>query len=230
MKIAHCIRKTLADWYGRDTCVIEVRGYDYFSPYTGRADLSDPDGECIGDSDVIDYIGSHVRTLEGISVEGGEPFRNADLYQFLKKVREFKKPIRICTFGTRPDELDDIAGAMMADDICFNVPAVPGTDAFEKIAPDADPDAIERTFAVMQNLDAECDYSVTAVPGLIDGAAIEAIAKSVGDSGNLTIKQFDPRLASGPDLSKIRPYNKKEAYALSASAKRYAKKVRTLGF
>lgn len=100
-------------WDGRDCCRIDIRGTDVRSPYYGDPSLWDEDGPSVPVETVSEYIGSR-KTLEG-AVFAGEPLRDGSLLPLLKAVRGV--PVRIETSGTRPAELDDIAGALMADSV-----------------------------------------------------------------------------------------------------------------
>ena len=131
----------------------------------------------------------------------------------------------------RPDVLDDLAGAMMFDMVRLYVPAYPGSPNFQKATGGfGDPALMKRSMEIVNGLDVDREFFVYAVPGIVDGPEIENIARSVGEKTYLTISQFDPRLATDPEYRKIRPYSKTEGSALSASAKRYAKRTALKGF
>ncbi len=100
-------------WDGKDCCRADFRGTDVRSPYYGDPSLWDDEGDPVPVERISEYIASR-KTLEGI-VLAGEPLRDHSLLSVLKAVRG--TPVRIETFGTRPAELDDIAGALMADSV-----------------------------------------------------------------------------------------------------------------
>lgn len=229
--IGRFVKTTLADWKGRDCCRIEFRGYDVRYPYLGGSDIYDREGPCIDPDEILSYIRERGQTLDGIVLGGGEPLAHEGLYGFLKELRRTKRPIMLETQGMRPDVLDDLAGAMMFDMVRLYVPAYPGSPNFQKATGGfGDPALMKRSMEIVNGLDVDREFFVYAVPGIVDGPEIENIARSVGEKTYLTISQFDPRLAMDPEYRKIRPYSKTEGSALSASAKRYAKRTALKGF
>lgn len=228
MRIGTFVKTTLSAWKGRDCCFIGVRGGGISCPYYGDPSLASGEGREIDQREILDYIRSRRDTLDGVVIGGGEPFCDAGLYPFLKELRKTKRRICLMTYGACPDEIDDIAGAMMADRVVLFVPAIDP----EKIrkAENLDPALLMRSIEVMKGLDCEIVFSTVAVPGAIDGAEIAAISKATGGCGTLEIRQFRPDACTDPAYAGLRPYSKGEAAALSASAKRYTKRVTLEGF
>lgn len=229
MRIGAFTRTTLSEWRGMDCCWIGVRGSDVSCPYWGHAELSAADGPEVDPEEILSYISERGKTLDGIVVGGGEPLASRDLYPFLKELRRSKRPVALQTYGTRPDELDDIAGAMMVDRVELFVPTL-DPERLAKAEPGASIDTLLRTIEVMRNLDADVAYTTVAVPGILDGIGAEAIAKAVADSGPITIMAFDPSRCRSPELAKVRPYSRAEAAEIKDAARRRAKHVSLAGF
>lgn len=229
--IGRFVKTTSSDWNGRDCCRLEFRRYDIRCPYLDGSDLYEADGPGIDPDMIISYIGERGPTLDGIVLGGGEPLADGGLYPLLKSLRKSKRPIMLETQGMRPDILDDLAGAMMFDMVRLYVPAHPDSAVFSKATGGyGDPELMRRSMEVVNGLDIEREFFVYAVPGIVDGAEIERIAKEAEGKTGLTISQFDPRLATDPVYRNMRPYSRAEGSALSAVAKRYTKRVALKGF
>ncbi len=213
MKIGRFTRTSLSVWKGKNSCVIEVRGSILRCPELCDPVLYESDGACIDESEVFDYISSHGDTLDGITVAGGEPFAQNDLYPFLKKLKALKKPVQVRTGGLFPDTVDDLAGACMFDLVTVTVPCKGHTP--EQKA------SFERTLGILANSDTEYEVAVYVCEGCASSDLIKDIAKGIGPSGRMAI-------VSAKNDSK--PLKKKEALALYDSARKYLKKVELRGF
>ncbi len=226
--ISRFVKTTSSDWNGRDCCRLEFSGYDVVYPYLSGPG---PDSPGIEPDEVFSYIRERGPTLDGIVLGGGEPLADGDLYSLLRELRKYRRPVMLETQGMRPDALDDLAGAMMFDMVRLYVPAHPDSAVFGKATGGrGDPELMKRSMAILNGLDVDREFCVCAVPGIVDGAEIEKIAKEVRGKTGLTISQFDPRLASDPAYRNVRPYSRTEGTALSAAAKRYTKRVALRGF
>ena len=216
MRIGRFVRTSLSVWKGRNSCIIEVRGSLLRSPELCDPLLFEPDGACIDESEVFDYISSHGDSLDGITVAGGEPFAQNDLYPFLKKLRPLKKPIQVRTGGMFPEVLDDLAGACMFDFVTVCVPCRGHT-------PEED-GRFGRTLEVLRNSDTEYEIDIHVCEGCVSSGLVNGIAKRIGPSGKLAI-------VSAKDPSgQCKPLKKKEALALYDGARKYLKKVELKGF
>lgn len=225
--ITRFVKTTMADWRDRDCCRIEFGGRTVLCPYLPAVSGNAPEADT---GEILEYIKGRGTTLDGI-VLAGEPLSDRNLYGFLKTLRKTKRPIRLDTWGTCPDALDDLAGAMMFDEVRLYVPAHPDSPAFARATGGTgDPELLRRSMETVNRLDIGREFFVYAVPGIIDGPGIEAIARDTDAKTRLTISQFDPSAASDPAYRGTVPYNKSEASALSAAAKRYAKRTELSGF
>lgn len=216
MRIGRFVRTSPSRRKGRNSCIIEVRGSLLRSPELCDPVLFEPDGACVEESEIFDYISSHTDSLDGITVAGGEPFAQTDLYPFLKRLKPLKKPVHVRTEGMFPDVLDDLAGACMFDFVTVCVPCRGHTPEEEE--------RFGHTLEVLRNSDTEYEVDIHVCEGCASKDLIGGIAKRIGPSGKLAI--VSAKDASG----QYKPLKKKEALALYESARKYLKKVELKGF
>ncbi len=231
MPVGRFVRTTLADWKGRDCCRLEFRGYDVRCPFLGGSELYEIDGPVVDSQEIFDYVKSRKDNLEGIVLGGGEPLADPGLYPFLKELRRYKVPVLLETWGMRPDELDDLAGAMMFDEVRLYVPAAPDSPKLSKATGGtADPSKLKRSVEILNGLDVPHGMWTWAVPGISGPEELSEIARLTGPKTTLTLSQFNPEKAAFPEYRKVRPYSRSEVSAMVASAKRYSKHVSLAGF
>ena len=206
------------DWHGKDCARIDFSGADVRSPYFGDPSLWD-EGGGVPFSDVMERLRAR-RTAEGIVI-GVEPLRDPGLYRILKEIRTVGLGIRIETWGTRPLQLDDFAGAKMVESVVVQLTAPPDSPRFAEAMPSADPSAVSDTLDLLDGLEIETEVELIAVPGIADEDSVKSIAKRLGKRTVFTIRQFDPRKASSPEAKGMEPMSKKELTALRDAIKPY---------
>lgn len=222
------VKTDVQAWGGRDCCRLLFRGTDVRSPYIGRPDMWDDDGPTVPVENVLSYMAGR-KTLEG-AVLTGEPLRDPEAASVLSKIKKLRIPARIETYGTRPDALDDVAGALLAKDVLITLAASPFSDSFPKAMPGADPKAVIRTLEMTSGLDISSEVEIYAIPGAVAPEDISDIAGCVGKNTVLTIRQFRPETAPDPEARKIKPYKRADASALRAAATGFTRKVALKGF
>ena len=217
--IGRFVKTDTEDWHGRDCCRLDIRGTDVQSPYFGDPSLWDDEGHSEDTSSALEYISGR-KSLEGI-ILSGEPLRNRGLFGLLKELRKTRIPIRLETWGTRPAELDDMAGAMMIDSVLVRLTASPGSPSFEKAMPGGDPYTVVETLELLESLEIPSEVEVIAVPGIVDADSLGEIASYLTKKTLLTLRQYNPRYASGTDARGIEPMSKKDFTALHTSLRGY---------
>ncbi|MDD4222725.1 MAG: radical SAM protein [Candidatus Methanomethylophilus sp.] len=231
MRLGGFVKTTLAEWEGHDCCRLDVRGCNLRCPFCRAPQLISPEGPETDPAEAIAYIKSRGDTLDGIAVSGGEPLASPDLYKFLRELKKCRRPVMLETNGTFPDALDDLVGAELVSYVALSIFAPLDRESYRKATGSgADPALVRRSIGILRDYKVPCDFRVTAVPGLIDGTAAEQIAKEVRDTGTLIVRQFDPRTCLDPAWQKAVPYDRAAAAALSAAAKKYARRVKVRGF
>ena len=207
------------DWSGRDCCRIDLSSTDVRSPYFGDIAIWDGYADIPLDG-IADYIIGR-KSLEGI-ILGPDPLCDKDLYGTLKTLRRTKMPIRVETWGTRPSELDDFAGAMMIDSVLLRLTSSPASPSFQNAMPGADPDTVSETLDLLQRLDIDTEVELIAVPGAVDENTVKDVARRLGRRTLLTIRQYNPRLAATPEARMAEPLPKKDVSSLAAAARPFS--------
>ncbi len=222
MRIGRFVKSSLSAWKGRNVCIIETRGSVTRCPAAVDPVLFESDGPCIEEDEVLGFISGDSGTLEGIVIAGGEPFMQADLYSFLKKLKTTKLPVMVRSEGMFPDSLDDLAGACMFSRAGITVP-------YGDMCQD-DEGKLLRSLGIMADSGMEYEVSFYAAPGFANRKRLEAVAKTMGPKGTLLIVSVDPSKTDDPRLKDAKPLKRKDALELHGLARKYAKKVEVRGF
>ena len=197
--IIHGLNKlTLLDFPGLTACTVFTGGCNFRCPFCHNGSLVlAPDGQpVIPEEEVFGYLEKRKGILEGVCVTGGEPTLNADLIDFLKKVKAMGYKTKLDTNGTNPDMLiravEENAVDYVAMDIKNSREKYPQTVGI----PGFDTAPVEESVRLLANSGVDHEFRTTFVRELHTAAAVEAMGQwlqgapryflqNFADSGNL---------------------------------------------
>ena len=107
MRICGFNKTTLLDYPGKVVSTIFLGGCNFRCPFCQNGILVVAPGEQpdYSQEELLTFLKKRKGILEGVCVTGGEPTLNADLIDFLKKVKAMGYKTKLDTNGTNPDML-----------------------------------------------------------------------------------------------------------------------------
>ena len=123
MKIHGFQKTTLLDFPGRVACTVFTGGCNFRCPFCHNAALVlDPDSApTISEDEIISYLNRRRGILDGLCVTGGEPLMNADIGDFLRRVKDTGLLVKIDTNGTFPERLRELCSAGLVDYVAMDI-------------------------------------------------------------------------------------------------------------
>ena len=108
MKIAGYNKLTLLDYPGKMACTLFLAGCNMRCPFCHNASLVlNPSSQpSISEEEFLSFLDKRKGMLEGVCVTGGEPTLNADLVNFLAKIKEKGYLVKLDTNGTNPEMIE----------------------------------------------------------------------------------------------------------------------------
>ena len=128
MKIHGLNKLTLLDYPGHMACLIFTGACNYRCPFCHNASLVlDPNSQpAISEEEIFAFLQSRKGILEGICISGGEPTLQADLPEFIRKVRGMGFHIKLDTNGSRPGILKGLLDEGLVDYVSMDIKNAPG--------------------------------------------------------------------------------------------------------
>lgn len=116
---------SLADFPGKISAIVFTRGCNFRCPYCHNPELVDPAqySGAIPKEEVLRFLGSRTRQLQGVVVTGGEPTLHEDLPSFLAEIRELGFAVKLDTNGSNPELLQEIIHEALVDYIAMDIKA-----------------------------------------------------------------------------------------------------------
>ena len=90
MRFAGFIKTTLLDWDGMVACTVYTPGCNFRCPFCHNRDivLHPEEHQKIEEEAIFEYVEENRDFLDGVVISGGEPTMHADLYRFIRALRQ----------------------------------------------------------------------------------------------------------------------------------------------
>lgn len=143
--IIHGFQKTtLLDYPGKVACTVFTGGCNFRCPFCHNASLvlRPEDTETYSEEEILSFIYKRRGIIDGMCLTGGEPLINADVGDFLRKVKDAGISVKLDTNGSFPARLKELVSGGLVDYVAMDIKNRPekyasttGIDglAFEKI-------------------------------------------------------------------------------------------------
>ena len=143
MNIAGLQKMTLLDFPGRIACTVFLPGCNLRCPFCHNASLVLPEREkdIITETELMDFLVSRKKKLDGVCVTGGEPTLYIDLPELLRKIKDLGFQVKLDTNGTNPKMLGRIIEDGLCDYVAMDIKNSPqkytatcgGMDVLDKV-------------------------------------------------------------------------------------------------
>lgn len=191
MQISGIQKLTLLDYPGKLACTIFTDGCNFRCPFCHNAPLVLPDREKqrMDESEVLELLKKRRGILEGVAVTGGEPTLQADLEDFLVKVKELGYKIKLDTNGTRPEVIKRLIERGLLDRVAMDI-----KDAPERypaaVGAKVDIAAIERSKELLLEGKVEYEFRTTVVKGIHTKESLLSAARWISGAKEYYLQQF----------------------------------------
>ena len=113
---------TLLDYPGHIAATIFTPGCDLRCPFCHNSELVlDNSGLEYYPEEVLEFLKTRTGKLDGIAITGGEPLMQADIGEFIEKVRALGMKVKLDTNGTYPERLGDLLERGLVDYVAMDV-------------------------------------------------------------------------------------------------------------
>lgn len=116
-------KTTLLDYPGHIAATIFTGGCNFRCPFCHNSNLivNPPSSSMISEDEVFNFLKKRKKLLSGVCITGGEPTLQADLSDFIKKLKSLKYKVKLDTNGYRPEILCDLLNKNLLDYIAMDI-------------------------------------------------------------------------------------------------------------
>ena len=126
MKIAGFDKLSLLNYPDLVSATIFTNGCNFCCPYCQNSALvlEANQNELIPEEEVLEYLSSRRKLLDGVCITGGEPTIQKDLKSFIKKIKDLGLKVKLDTNGSNPEVIKDLIDNNLIDYIAMDIKTV----------------------------------------------------------------------------------------------------------
>jgi len=209
MKIGGLQKLTLVDYPGKVAATVFLIGCNFRCPFCQNPDLVNPDvrseSDSILESEFFDFLDSKIGFIDGICITGGEPTINADLIDFIRKIKAKGFLVKLDSNGSNPEALSEIINEKLIDFIAMDIKT--SLDKYGRATgAEVDVDNIKRSVEIIKNSGIDYEFRTTVVPWLVEKKDIEKIGEWLKGAKKIALQQFQNKKVLDKEFEKIQPY------------------------
>ena len=123
MRIQGLQKLTLLDYPGKMACTVFTAGCNFRCPFCHNASLVEREGSerPIEEQEFFSFLKKRRGILEGVCVTGGEPLLQADIAEFLARVKALGYLVKLDTNGSFPEKLRSLTEAGLLDYVAMDI-------------------------------------------------------------------------------------------------------------
>jgi pyruvate formate lyase activating enzyme len=230
MKIGGLQKTSLLDYPDKLSAIIWTVGCNLRCPFCYNKNLINNENlDKINEEDVISFLKKRKKKLEALSISGGEPFLQKDIFEFIKKIKSIDYLIKIDTNGTFPNKLKKIINENLVDYISMDIKAPKGKYNL-LCGKKVDIRNIQKSIDLIMDSSINYEFKTTIIPNLLDKNDLINIAKWIKGANQFFLQQFknkSPLLSN--KLEEIEPYSEEYLNDILLEIKPFFKKCNIRG-
>jgi len=201
---------TLIDYPGKVACMVYTIGCNFRCPYCHNPELVDETVEITySEEQILDFLDSRTEMLDGVVITGGEPTMQADLLDFIQKVKDRGFLVKLDSNGTHPAMLKEAIDRKLVDYIAMDIKA-PLQSYSNTVARPVDTEAIEKSIELLITSPVEYEFRTTVIKALLSPEEIEEIGKEIWGAKKYYLQKFIPTKLLNPQFRKKTTYSDEE--------------------
>lgn len=179
MQIYGLNKTTLLDYPGHVAATVFTGGCNMRCPFCQNSGLVlNPAGQPqIPETEVLSFLEKRKGILDGICITGGEPTLQADLADFICRVRAMGYLIKLDTNGYRPETLRRLLEQNLLDYVAMDIKASRERYGIACGLPDMELAPIEESVELLKKSRIDYEFRTTVVKGIHSGEEFTAIGQ-----------------------------------------------------
>ena len=123
MKINGFRKMTLLDFPEKVACTVFTPSCNFRCPFCHNAALVTHINNSVqySEDEIIDYLSKRKGLLDGVCITGGEPLLQADIAEFVGKIKALGYAVKLDTNGSFPERLKDLVSKGLIDYVAMDI-------------------------------------------------------------------------------------------------------------
>ena len=216
MKISGLQKLTLLDFPERVACTVFTFGCNFRCPFCHNASLVEgPAPEAVSEEEFFSYLSKRKGVLDGVAITGGDPTLQADLENFIRKIKDMGFAVKLDTNGTRPEIISDLIEKNLVDYFAMDIKNSPEKYDFTAGAK-VDMEKIKESISLLINRAPGYEFRTTVVKGFHEEKDFDEIGKLIYGAKKYFLQKFTDSGALLGEVDGACSDEEMEAFALRA--------------
>lgn len=202
---------TLLDYPQKVAAIVFTAGCNMRCPFCYNSQLVLPEQinpeRLYDQKQVIDFLKRRKKYLDGLVITGGEPTLQADLPEWLAKMKKIGYAIKVDTNGLRPEVLAEIIEAGLVDYVAMDIKGP--LENYEKFS-GVKGETISQSIEIIMDSGLAYEFRSTIAKGFHNDKDIELMAKMVKGAEKYYLQNFYEGKILAPDKFSGQSFTQKE--------------------
>ena len=241
MQIHGFNKTTLLDYPEHIAATVFTGGCNFRCPFCHNGELVlDPGCQpLIPEEEVLSYLKKRQGILQGVCVTGGEPTLQKDLKEFLRKIKEFRYPIKLDTNGYMPGVLWNLLQEKLIDYVAMDIKASRENYARAAGLKNMDLSRIEESIGILKSSGIPYEFRTTVVRGIHTVEEFENIGRWIAGCPTYYLQSYEEnenclyRMVQTAESDDVKPggedpfgtFSREELEQMAEVARKYVGKV-----
>ncbi|WP_457623096.1 anaerobic ribonucleoside-triphosphate reductase activating protein [Persephonella sp.] len=218
---------TMIDYPSKISAVIFTQGCNLRCPYCHNRHLVLPEyfGRKLGEKEILEFLKSRIKMVEGVVISGGEPTIQEGIEDFIKKIKDLNFKVKLDTNGTNPLVLKKLVEEELVDYVAMDVKGSPS--AYETISgKKVNLNYIRESIEILINSDIEYEFRTTLIKDLLTYNDIIKIGLMIKGAERYVLQNFIPSdTLIDRNFKKYSGFTEEERRKLKDRLKKFVKEI-----
>ena len=187
--IGGIVKFSTVDYPGYVVASVFTIGCNMRCGYCHNPELVLPEqfADTIPEHEILEFLATRVGKLDGVAISGGEPTMQADLPQFIAKIKAMGFRVKLDTNGTNPGMVRKLISEQLVDFIAMDIKGP--LEKYQQIAArPIDTDTIQESIHLIKTIPHE--FRTTIVAGQLEVDDFTSIGKLVDGAQRYALQKF----------------------------------------
>lgn len=198
----------LVNWPGRMAATVFTAGCNLRCPYCHNADLvTGKESKTYTEEEILGFL-KRRPAVDSLVISGGEPTIHKDLPDFIRKVKDLGKHVKLDTNGSNPEMLGMLLDEKLVDYVAMDIKAP--WRKYHMVGGGRLPGNIRQSLELLRHSDVLTELRTTCSKTMLSAQDIIEIINDIADGMKLTLQVFDPKVTLDPLWHEAKPWTKEE--------------------
>lgn len=199
---------SLIDYPGKICAIVFTLGCNFRCSYCHNPELVYPElfNKPIPEEEIFSFLGKRRGKLDAVTITGGEPTLQADLIDFILRIKKLEFLVKLDSNGSNPDVLQNAISSEVLDYIAMDVKA-PLEKYREITSANIDPERIKKSIGLIMNSNTDYEFRITITANQLDESDISKIGKLVEGAELCVLQKY---VAPAKNIPELKTYSDEE--------------------